>query len=94
MLRILVALIAFWLLAGCASIEPLSSEKWDVYTGVNFTPAPEPADEVKLNGPLGVFGVSYSASERTRFFCEHQSSLSDAEAGYGLNGCGFLLKLN
>ncbi len=89
---VLVSLVV--LVSGCGSLTPFASENFDFYTGINFVPAPKPFDEVQLTGPLGMLGISYKASDKTTVFCEHQSSLSDAELGMGLNGCGFKLKLN
>lgn len=58
-----------------------------VFTGVAYHSSYD-KPEYQSNNPLGVIRI-----ENKGFFCEHISSIPDTEIGYGINMCGFGVKL-
>ena len=79
-------LIFILLLTSCSSLS--------IKVGASFND--ERSGEPEITGlvaPLGIIRAEYETERDNTVFCEHLSSLSEAEQGSGLNHCGFLFRL-
>jgi hypothetical protein len=66
----------------------LATTACTVHVGVSAHHTSLDKPEIELDTVLGVV-----RAERDGFFCEHISAIAQYEQGFGLNHCGYLLKL-
>ena len=69
----------------------------DIHFKVGMSVSSDGAPEVDLSDPLGIIRMEYNLIKDKNggidLFCEHVSSVSSDEKGYGLNHCGIMLEL-
>lgn len=75
------------MLTGCSQIS--------IQAGMSFNDEQGGQPEIaNFPPPLGILRFEYETDSNSDIFCEHISSIPNAEIGYGLNHCGVLFKFD